>query len=93
MHCDKGCVQVANDLNNTAMISSGDGVTVAKPTWFFLERYNNAFIAEAKAFAEAVLNDTETPVGGIDGLQPVRIAMAADQSLKEGRPVKLSEIG
>ena len=93
VHCDKGCVQVANDLNNTAMISSGDGVTVAKPTWFFLERYNNAFIAEAKAFAEAVLNDTETPVGGIDGLQPVRIAMAADQSLKEGRPVKLSEIG
>ena len=93
VHCDKGCVQVANDLNNTAMISSGEGVTVAKPTWFFLERYNNAFIAEAQAFAQAVLNDTETPVGGIDGLQPVKIAMAADKSLKEGRPVKLSEIG
>ena len=93
VHCDKGCVQVSNDLNDMSMISTAEGVEIAKPTWFFLERYNNAFIAEAKAFTEAVLNDTETPVGGIDGLQPVKIAMAAAKSLKEGRPVKLNEIG
>ena len=93
VHCDKGCVQVSNDLNDQAMISSTDGVEIAKPTWFFLERYNNAFIAEAKAFTEAVLNGTDTPVTGFDGLQPVKIALAADKSLKEGRPVKLSEIG
>ena len=74
------------------MISTADGVSVSKPTWFFLERYNNAFIAEAKAFTDAVLNDTETPVTGFDGLQPVKIAMAAAKSLKEGRPVKLSEV-
>ena len=92
VHCDQGCVQVANDLNNTAMISSAAGVEVAKPTWFFLERYNNAFIAEAKAFTDAVLNDTDTLVTGFDGLQPVKIAMAANLSIKEGRPVKLSEI-
>lgn len=92
VHCDKGCVQVSNDFDNTAMISSGEGVTLAKPTWFFLERYNNAFIAEAKAFTEAILNDTETLVSGIDGIEPVKIAIAADKSLKEGRPVKLSEI-
>ena len=93
VHCDKGCVQVSNDLNDTAMISSAEGVEVSKPTWFFLERYNNAFITEAKAFTEAVLNDTETPVNGFDGIQPVKIAMAAAKSLKEGRPVKLDEIG
>jgi len=93
VHCDKGCVQVSNDLNDQAMISSADGVEISKPTWFFLERYNNAFIAEAKAFTEAVLNGTDTPVTGFDGLQPVKIAMAAAKSLKEGRPVKLDEIG
>ena len=92
VHCDKGCVQVTNDFDNTAMISSGEGVELAKPTWFFLERYNNAFIAEAKAFTEAVLNDTETPVNGFDGIQPVKIAMAAALSLKEGRPVKIAEV-
>lgn len=93
VHCDKGCVQVANDLNDMSMISSADGVEIAKPTWFFLERYNNAFIAEAKAFVHAVLTDTETPVTGFDGLQPVKIAMAAAKSLQEHRPVLLSEIG
>lgn len=92
VHCDKGCVQVANDLNDQSMISTADGVSIAKPTWFFLERYNNAFIAEAKAFAQAVLCDTDPPVTGFDGLAPVKIALAADKSLKEGRPVRLCEI-
>lgn len=92
VHCDQGCVQVANDLNNTAMISSAEGVSVAKPTWFFLERYNDAFIAEAKAFAQAIAEDTDVPVNGFDGLQPVKIALAANLALKENRPVKLSEI-
>ena len=92
VHYDKGCVQVSNVLNDQAMISTADGVEVSKPTWFFLERYNQAFIAEAQAFVSAVLNRTDTPVGGFDGLAPVMIAMAADRSLKEGRPVKLSEI-
>lgn len=93
VHCDKGCVQVANDLNDMSMISTADGVEIAKPTWFFLERYNNAFIAEAKAFTQAVLQDTDTLVNGFDGLAPVKIALAAAKSLREGRPVALSEIG
>ncbi len=92
VHCDKGCVQVSNDLDNQAMISTREGVEIAKPTWFFLERYNDAFITEEKDFVDAILNDTEVPVTGHDGLMPVIIAMAAGKSLKEGRPVKLSEI-
>lgn len=92
VHCDKGCVQVSNDLNSQAMISTADGVEVEKPTWFFLERYNNAFIDEAKAFTEAIINNTDTLVNGFDGLAPVKIALAAEKSLKEGRPVKLSEV-
>lgn len=92
VQCDKGAVRDENDLNNTFMVSSADGVEVSKPTWFFLERYNNAFIAEAKAFIQAINDDTDTLVGGNDGLQPVLMAMAAAKSLKEGRPVKISEI-
>ena len=89
VQCDDGCVQVSNDLNNTAMISSAEGVSVSKPTWFFLERYNDAFIEEEKEFIEAIAEDKPVPVGGFDGLQAVRIALAAGQSFKEGRPVRL----
>jgi len=92
VHCDKGCVQVENDRNDMSMISTADGVMLSKPTWFFLERYNNAFIAEAQGFVDSILSNTPTLVDGMDGLAPVQIAMAADKSLKEGRPVLLSEI-
>lgn len=90
--CDKGCVQVANDLNDTAMVSSAERVEIAKPQWFFLERYNQAFIDEERAFLQAIQNNTETPVGSEDGIEPVKMAIAAAKSLKEGRPVKLSEV-
>ncbi|MDO4546559.1 MAG: inositol 2-dehydrogenase [Clostridia bacterium] len=92
VHCDKGCVQVANDLIDTSMISTSDGVYCEKPTWFFLERYNQAFIDEATAFVDAALNGKPSPVNGNDGLQPVLIALAADKSMREGRPVKISEL-
>jgi myo-inositol 2-dehydrogenase/D-chiro-inositol 1-dehydrogenase len=92
VHCDKGCVQVANELTDTSMISTAEGVFYEKPTWFFLERYNNAFISEADAFVKAVLNNTPVPVNGKDGLMSVYIAKAADKSFRENRPVKLDEI-
>ena len=92
VHCDRGCVQVANDLIDTSMISTAEGVFCERPTWFFLERYNNAFIAQSKAFVEAILENKETPVSGLDGLMPVYIAIAAKKSLDENRCVKLEEV-
>lgn len=92
VHCEKGCAQDSNDLQNNAMVSTAEGVSSAKPTWFFLERYNDAFIEEVKDFVDAVQNDKPVPVTGKDGLEPVRIAAAAGKSLREHRPVKLTEI-
>ncbi|MDR0526998.1 MAG: inositol 2-dehydrogenase [Spirochaetaceae bacterium] len=89
VHCDKGCVLVGNDLNDTSVISTADGVFCEKPTWFFLERYNNAFIAEVEDFIKAIINNTEPPVTGVDGLKSVEIAIAAAKSFKEGKPVIL----
>ncbi|ADK79888.1 inositol 2-dehydrogenase [Sediminispirochaeta smaragdinae] len=92
VHCDKGCVQDFNDRINTSMISTADGVFCEKPTWFFLERYNDAFIAEAQSFVDAIINDRDPEVSGLDGLMPVYIAIAAKKSLQENRPVKISEV-
>ena len=92
VHCEKGCVQDRNDLENEASISRADGVISAKPTWFFLERYNDAFVAEEKDFIDCIVNNMPVPVDGNDGLQPVRIALAAKKSLDEGRTVRMDEI-
>ena len=45
-----------------------------------------------KAFVEAVLNDTEPPVGYEDGLMALKIALAVEKSVAECRAVKISEI-
>lgn len=86
----KGCITADNEKANNTMLYTADGVTSEKPLWFFLERYNEAFIEEAKDFVNACLNDEETPVGAFDGLQPVKIAIAAKKSWQQGgAPVKV----
>ncbi len=64
-----------------------------EPTWFFLERYNDAFVEEERRFVRAVLTGEPVDASGDDGLQAVRIAKAAQKSLELGRPVKMDEIG
>lgn len=92
VHGSKGCVQDYNDMVSTAFLSTSEGVFSDQPKWFFLERYNDAFIAEVKSFIDAIINDTEPEVNGMDGLQSVLIAEAAKISLKKGRPVRIDEL-
>ncbi len=87
----KGMVATSNDTVSSAVISNADGVTGEKPL-FFLERYMGSFSEEMRQFTEAVINDTEVPVGIHAGLQSVKIGLAARKSVEEHRPVKISEI-
>ena len=89
---EKGCARDENHLENHAEIFSSEGIQSAKPTWFFLERYNDAFVEEERRFVRTVLTGEPVAVGGDDGLQAVRIAKAAQKSLALGRPVKMEEI-
>ena len=65
----KGMVATSNDTVSSAVISNADGVTGEKPLFFFLERYMGSFSEEMRQFTEAVINDTEVPVGIHAGLQ------------------------
>lgn len=85
----KGCITVENDVPTTAILSCIEGVISDKPKYFFPERYKDAYIDEFKAFFDCLINDTEPPVTGRDGLEPILIGMAANKSLAEGRPIKI----
>ena len=87
-----GQVAVGNDTLSTAVLSNKDGVIAEKPLYFFLERYMQAYVKEITDFIDCVQNDKPVPVGIEDGLQAVRIGVAAKKSLLEKREVKLSEI-
>lgn len=88
----EGMVAVNNDSQSNAVISNAEGVTGEKPLFFFLERYMDAYGKEVSAFIDAIVNDTDTPLGVEDGLKPVLMGLAAKKSLAEHRPVKISEI-
>jgi myo-inositol 2-dehydrogenase/D-chiro-inositol 1-dehydrogenase len=88
----KGNVNVQNDFPNSAELSTDEGVYKDKPKYFFLERYQAAYMKETEAFIDSILLDKAVPVDGNDGYQAELIAHAAKKSWLEKRPVKLLEI-
>ena len=88
----EGAVQDENDIPNTVIVSRADGTSYGTAYQVMWDRYTQAFIDEMKAFADAVMNDKVPPITDLDGLYPVLMAAAANKSLKEGRPVKISEV-
>lgn len=59
----------------------------------FQDRFANAYRAEMEHFLSVVRGEAENPCTASDALEALRIAMAADLSLAEHRPVPLSEVG
>lgn len=88
----KGAIATANNYPNQAVISTAASVRRDLPLNFFMDRYLESFATELRQFISAVVDDTPTPVAGIDGRIPVVMALAARKSYEEGRPVKLAEI-
>lgn len=88
----KGCVKNENDVPNTVVVCDEQRTSSENTYKIMWDRYTGAFVAEIQAFAEAVQQDKEPEVTGMDGLYPVLMAAAATKSLKEGRPVKISEV-
>ena len=87
-----GLLQAQNMLENTVVKSTTAGVTGAKPTYFFLERYMPAYAAEWAAFVNAVNAGDALPVTLADGVAALAMAEAATLSLKTGNPVTLASV-
>ena len=85
----EGMLQVTNMLENTVVTSTAAGVSSAKPTHFFLERYMPAYAAEWEAFLAALLDGAPLPVRLEDGVAALAMAEAATESLRTGSPVTL----
>jgi myo-inositol 2-dehydrogenase / D-chiro-inositol 1-dehydrogenase len=61
--------------------------------YFFVERYLPSYIAEWNAFVAMVRDGAPSPVTVDDGRAPLLLGLAAWQSVRERRPVAVSEIG
>ena len=88
----EGLLQAQNMLENTVVKSTTAGVTGAKPTYFFLERYMPAYAAEWAAFVTALNTGSALPVTLADGVAALAMAEAATLSAKSGTPVSLASM-
>lgn len=88
----QGAIESYNKTAHNTLHSTASALHLTNPLYFFLERYMDSYVAEMRAFIEAIQNDHETPVTGRDGRIPVVMGLAAWKSYRENRPVKLSEI-
>ncbi|MBP1860276.1 inositol 2-dehydrogenase [Rhizobium herbae] len=88
----EGLLSAGNVLENTVSKATKDGVTSAKPEFFFLERYMRAYSAEWAAFVDAVNSGSALPVTLDDGVNALAVAEAATRSAKSGQTVSLASI-
>jgi myo-inositol 2-dehydrogenase/D-chiro-inositol 1-dehydrogenase len=63
------------------------------PAWpNFLERFGDAYSAEFAVFLRVARSEEPSPCTANDGVQALRIAEAANRSLHDHRPIRLTEI-
>jgi myo-inositol 2-dehydrogenase/D-chiro-inositol 1-dehydrogenase len=84
-----GMVMVSNCTPENHVHFDSAGVHSAKPQYFFLERYQDSYLAEMQAFVEAIAENRSPLATGKDGLAAVLMGFAARKSLLEKKPVKV----
>lgn len=89
VHGQAGMLRAENQLETTVELATEAGFRRAPAQHFFLERYEAAYLAEMRAFVEAVTGGASPDPGIVDGLRAQILADAAAASLASGQPVDL----
>ena len=90
--CSNGTALANNEAETAVVKGNRDGFRCAKPPYFFMQRDAPCYVEEVRQFVECVRDDKPTPTNGADGRAAVVLGYAAWKSLRENRPVKISEI-
>jgi myo-inositol 2-dehydrogenase/D-chiro-inositol 1-dehydrogenase len=79
----------------TPLRSVEPGILLSEKTAYpnFQDRFLEAYRAEMEHFLSLIRDEADNPCTAGDALEALRIAMAADLSLAEHRPVSPSEVG
>ena len=59
---------------------------------FFVERFADAYVAQLQNFAENLLHDRQPPITIDDGIQALRVGVAATRSYQSGQIVDIASI-
>lgn len=87
----RGSIQIGYDRQTPILMFTKEGIAHdAVP--YFMERFESAYLAQIQNFAEHVRKGLPPAIAGTDALAALRIAVAANVSLDEGRAVEVAEM-
>jgi len=84
-----GSVYADNPLVTTISLKSDNIIEIDNQTYWFMERYKDAYIEQFRSFFNSVKNNKPPLVNGVDCLKAILIGIAAKKSAKESKPVIL----
>ena len=87
-----GMAASENPHAHTGVVTTAAGAQRPPLPHFFLERYMTSYEREWQAFIDALRRGTPPPVDLQDARAPLVIGLAAWDSLREGRPVRVEEL-
>ncbi|MEM9327051.1 MAG: inositol 2-dehydrogenase [Bacteroidota bacterium] len=88
----KGMALADNNFKDTHLMMDEQGMHRGRLLDFFMDRYRDSYFHEMNAFIQAMSKGEKPPVDGTDGLRATEIALAANLSMEENRPVRIEEI-
>ena len=87
-----GGMATMGDGRRTGMVFSGPAGRAVDTVRSDQELLPEAYVAELAAFVDAVRAGTPAPVTGEDARAALAIALAAAESVRAGRPVRIEEV-
>jgi myo-inositol 2-dehydrogenase/D-chiro-inositol 1-dehydrogenase len=88
----EGVATVPNVATQQVVHHDVSGVQLASTDAVRWHLDRDAYTAELRTFVECIVEDTTPPVSGLDGRIATLMAIAAQRSCEENRPIELSEV-
>ena len=88
--CENGVIRIGDLEESGFTWVKKDGTAVGSAYKSWRDRFEKAYVAELEHFVQAVLNDDQPAVTGVDGMKAVEVVIAANKSILTGQPVKLA---
>jgi len=89
---ENGMVSAKNTHEARIEVARAPGFSQPPLVNFFMERYEDAYACEIRAFVDAITTGTVPPTTGHDGMMALALAEAANRSVAEARAVRMDEI-
>ena len=87
----QGTLRIGYLRETPVMVMTREGVA-HDTVPYFMERFRDAYTAQLENFARNVLDGREPPITIDDGLQALRIAVAATRARETGLPVQIASV-